>query len=81
MFKLAVFNIQHLNSMHSHRQVLSQVPACNRIKSIVHRGINPPQKHPSCFFPSPLQIVGAPHFSNSPYILFFCDTPTPLKIG
>ena len=57
MFKLAVFNIQHLNSnredffafifyfLHetagkidqnftrSHQQVLSQVPACTRIKS------------------------------------------------
>ena len=48
---------------------------------VVHRGINPPQKHPPPYFLlSPLQIVHAPPFQAIPHILFFCDPP-PLKIG
>ena len=49
----------------------------------VHWGINPPPPLPKNTppflpsFPLNLQTVQTPFSGNSPYILFFCDPPSP----
>ena len=105
MFKLAVFNIQHLNSSREdffafifflsikmqERFIKSQRTHISKsylkfrhvpeLSHSVHPGINPPQKHPPYFLPSPLQIVQAPLFKQCPMYIVFCAPPHPLKVG